>query len=1054
MSTDTIPHPATRRAAAGPVVRLAALLCVAPALLPARAPAQVLPQPSTATAGTAAAPLQEVIVTGSRIPVPANITATSPITVVDSQQIKLQGRTDLSDLLNTLPQATIGSGNDFGNTSNPLTATGGFTTVDLRGLGPQRTLVLVNGRRLGVGDPSTTNTDPAADLDQIPLPLVERVDVVTGGASATYGSDAIAGVVNFVLRHDFQGFEVDGQYGFDQHDNRDRYMQSLVATNDPSDGWEGITPPAGSVIDGHKQDLSIVMGTNFADGAGNVTGYFVFHNQAPITAGTRDFSDCETVTNSAIGTAPTPTALECFGSSNSNRFTPTAPAPGAPTEYTVLGNQLLPWPQSGSSPPAIFNPNSYEYLQRQDKRYTAGFLAHDDLNDHLKPYVEFNYMDDKTEAVVAPAALFVGSNPDTSDANYLINCSNPLLSAEEQSILCTPAQIAADTAVPGSASADVVIGRRNVEGGGRESRFEHQNFRIVGGVKGEINDAWSYDAYTSYYYVSAFTSNTNYLSYTNIDNALQVTRNAAGSPVCIHGGSCVPYDIFAGGAVTPAMEAYLEEPGTAQGNNTEQMTQADLTGGLDRYGLISPWARDGVAVNLGADYRKDTVTFAPDAAELSGDLAGFGGASVPTDVAQHVSEGFFEFRAPLVQRRAGFYDLTVDSGYRQSHYDTAGTTNTYKFEVQYAPVRDARVRLSLDRAVRAPNLIELYNAPSIGEENSIGTDPCAPTLSKGVIVPATATLAQCEQSGVTAAEYGNGGTTNTITQCVAGQCSEVIEGNARLKPEVATTWSMGITLTPTAVPNLMASIDYYHINLQGEINAVPITVLLSGCIAGDNPFDCSQIVRSTTGSLQGATVAGGGYFLQKSINTGAVLVSGIDLDVNYRMQLPGQLGHLNMVLNGSYLQHDESTPYQGSATYDCAGLFGVTCNNTSVNPKWRHNLQLGWQLPWPVLLWVQWRYIGPTAFDNNSAQPLLQFAEEGAYDPVNARIPGYNYFDVAVTWNVLHDLQLRGGIDNVLDKDPPILPEADITGFSGSANTFNNYDTLGRQIFVAFTARF
>src|ERR1700682_4922406 len=187
------------------------------------------------TTAPSPAQLEEVVVTGSRIPVPANITATSPITIVSSEEILLQGHTDISDVINQLPQNTIGAGADFGNTSSPLTSTGGFTTVDLRGLGPQRTLVLLNGRRLGAGDPSTSNQDVASDIDQIPVPLIERIDVVTGGASATYGSDAIAGVVNFILKKDFQGIQIDGQYGFSQHDQHNSYVNGLLSQQQQSD---------------------------------------------------------------------------------------------------------------------------------------------------------------------------------------------------------------------------------------------------------------------------------------------------------------------------------------------------------------------------------------------------------------------------------------------------------------------------------------------------------------------------------------------------------------------------------------------------------------------------------------------------------------------------------------------------------------------------------------------------------------------------------------------------------------------------------------------------
>jgi outer membrane cobalamin receptor len=283
-------------------------------------------QAPAAAEAAAPIPIEEVVVTGSRIPVPANISATSPTTIVSSQDVRLQGTTDITDLMNQLPQNIIGGNSDFGNTSSPLTSTGGFSTIDLRGLGPQRTLVLVNGRRLGTGDPSTSNQNVAPDIDQIPVPLIERVDVVTGGASATYGSDAIAGVVNFILKKDFEGIQIDGQYGFSQHDQHNSYIEGLLGSNDPNTGFTAQpSVPSGSIRDGYKHDLSILMGQNFDDGKGNFTGYFVYHQQQPVTASARDFSDCQLASNGLFA-SPTFSGVECLGSSNSNRFNPEAPA--------------------------------------------------------------------------------------------------------------------------------------------------------------------------------------------------------------------------------------------------------------------------------------------------------------------------------------------------------------------------------------------------------------------------------------------------------------------------------------------------------------------------------------------------------------------------------------------------------------------------------------------------------------------------------------------------------------------------------------------------------
>ena len=997
--------------------------------------------------------LAEVVVTGSRIPVPANIGASSPTTIVSDQEIKLLGRTDMSDVINQLPQNIIGSNADFGNTSSPLTSTGGFSTVDLRGLGPQRTLVLVNGRRLGVGDPSTSNQNVASDIDQIPVPLLERVDVVTGGASATYGSDAIAGVVNFILKKDFQGVQIDGQYGVSQHSQHNGYVEGLLGANDPNTGFTAQPVPSGSIRDGNKHDLSVIMGTNFAEGSGNVTAYFVYHDQAPITASARDFSDCQLISNgpgaNGGGLVPATNGVECAGSSNSNRFQALPPAPST-VRYSVVGSQFLPLPQAGSSPPAEFNYNAYEYLQRQDKRYVGGFVAHDDVNDWVKPYMEFNFMDDRTNAVVAPSGLFVGSNTASADTNYLVNCSNPLLSAQQRALICTPGQIAGDRAAPGSAgnSADLVIGRRNIEGGGRDSFYEHSAYRVVLGTKSTLLDAWSYDFYGSYYYVGTLQSNSNYLDYSKISNALQVTTNpTTGAPACIAGGkSCVPYNLFTSGAVTPAQLAYVSTPGTASGNNTEQVMHFDVTGDLGRYGLKSPAADQGLGFNLGVEHRKETETFAPDGAELSGNLAGFSGALVPFDAHYDVNEAFTELRVPLAHDLPGVHDLTTDVGYRWSNYDTAGVTNTYKFEVQYAPIPDARMRFSFDRAVRAPNLIELFVAPSYGQEAVFTADPCAgrPSL----------TLAQCMRTGVTAAQYGDGTTANGITQCVSGQCGQVIVGNSQLRPEVAKTWSLGLTFTPTAAPGFNASVDYYHIRLEDQIGNYPFAVIFNGCALENNPLYCSQIVRTPSGALTGASVASGGYIVQKDFNVGLSIVSGIDVGMNYRLPLPAGFGTLSANLNGTYLLKESTTPVPGGPSYDCAGLFGSTCNSGSVNPHWRHNLRISWETPLDVLLSVQWRFIGPSSFDNNSTNPLLAGAEESAYDPYNARIPGYSYIDLTAVWHATKGLDLRAGVQNALDKDPPLIPSGDISGNAGAANSWGAYDYLGRQLFVAFTAKF
>ncbi|MHB8577594.1 MAG: TonB-dependent receptor plug domain-containing protein, partial [Dehalococcoidia bacterium] len=483
--------------------------------------AQAVPVPvqQQATAQADSQPLQEIIVTGSRIAAP-NEVSTSPIQVITSQSIQVSGKTDITDIISQLPQIfTNDLGQDLGNGTSGLTTAGGVATADLRGLGPSRTLVLIDGRRLGVGSPNTAIAEPAPDLDQIPAGLVERVEVVTGGASAAYGSDAIAGVVNFIMKRNFEGFQVDGQLGENWHNNGDTFAQGLVQQF-------GYTPPTGTAKDGRNRTFDILAGTNFADGKGNVTAYLSYRHADPVVSSQRDFGACQlfpTFDNSG-----NVNGITCGGTSNSNWFQPTAGS-NAGSVYSVSGTSFVPRGSVATSPPATFNGQNYIFMTREDDRYNAAFMAHQAITDYFQPYAEFFFMDDKTHQQVAPAALFKDSNPldPTGAGDYYINCSNPLLSAQQQGILCTPAQIAADTAKPGSAAVQVRIGRRNVEGGNRFIDFEHTNYRAVFGAKGDFADAWTYDAYGQYFYTSFSDSNQKYLSYEGIGNALMVTGTAA-----------------------------------------------------------------------------------------------------------------------------------------------------------------------------------------------------------------------------------------------------------------------------------------------------------------------------------------------------------------------------------------------------------------------------------------------------------------------------------------------------------------------------------------------
>jgi iron complex outermembrane receptor protein len=983
----------------------------------------------------------EVIVTGSRIPLPTAVAAVSPVQIVTSEDIALQGSTDAVDILSTLPQNITSSGADLGNHSNPNSLAGGITTADLRGLRPQRTLVLVNGRRLGPSDPNTADLNPGPDLDQIPAAMIERVEVLTGGATATYGPDAIAGVVNFILKDNVQGVQIVSQYGFAQHVEHDGSIEQLESS-------ANIAGPTGSTLDGRKRELSIIAGTAFADNTGQITAYANYQNQDPVRGADRDYTDCPLYTANQSVVGATGYGLVCSGNPDSNLFSLSL---GNSNVYAVAGNKFVPWPAADAVPPPYFNTAQYFYSQREDQRWLAGLLGHLEIDPAARFYVELGLMDDRTQEGISPSGLFFGANAATPDGSYAVNCSNPLLSAQQAAILCTPAQIAADRLQPGSVNAAVYIGRRNIEGGGREDDFEHRDYRVVGGVDGRLGDMWSYDFYALWHHISLFQTYENYFSDTAIGRALQVTTGPGGNPVCISGGTCVPYDIFTSGAINTKQLAFLYTTAGDEGTTAEQIVEGNITGQLAWLGIRSAWARDGLALNAGLQHRSDSLAFSPDAAERSNDLSGLNMAEVAIKQRVSVNEGYIELRAPVVQERTLMKELDLAAGYRYSTYSTVGMTNTWKFDLQFLPFNDLRLRASVDRAVRAPSLPELYT-PLALQVADIADDPCAPT--NGGATHAAASPAQCLRTGVSAAQYGNGigrayGGTNTVPQC-APFCGLLTGGNPLLAPETANTWSVGTLFTPAAFA-LRASVDYFQIRLRGEIGTVPESVTLQQCLTSGDPGLCSQIVRSPSGGLIANGITGGGYILGNLVNTGAALVSGIDLQSSFAQPLPAHWGALIFALNGTWLQHNATTPYRSAPSYDCAGLFGNTCLNGSVSPRWRHNLRATWQLPAHTQISAQWRFIGHTGFDNNSTQTLLQNQEEGFQDPVLTRIPNYSYLDLSVIWDATRRLQLRLGVNNILDKDPPVLPE-DVSVQAGEINTFPAYDVLGRTVFLGLRA--
>ena len=988
-----------------------------------------------------ASTVQAVVVTGSRIPQP-NLTSDSPLQTVGQADLKAEGTTTVENLLNEMPQ--VAGGQNLGQSINST----GTATVNLRNLGAQRTLVLVDGRRLPPGDAAT----PVADINNVPAALVDRIDLVTGGASAVYGADAVAGVVNFIMKHNFQGVQLDAQASANQHSNN-------IGADDTILQNTNIAVP-GNKFDGQQYTASILLGLNAPDDKGNITVFGSYFNSQPVLQSARDYSACgiETISSTTANIYDT---HMCAGSSNSayGKFLPTPNIVNGVhltnPAMTAKGGSITYHDNPNGSPTFVttgvpsYNFNNQSYLQREDTRYNFGYFAHYEVNKHVDVYSDLMFMDDRTQAQYAPSGFFGGSGPVPHVPTFQINCNNPFLMSNG-----TPTQQGVDlcgTAAGTNVNALAQIGYRFTSAD-RNGDFRHDTFKVDLGARGELDDAWSYDAYIQLG-KSAYTQYaTGYSSLNNLQNALLVTTDPkTGAPVCISGGSCVPLNIFTAksSSITPAAFAYVLVPGIMQGTTEEDIASASVNGDLGKYGVKSPWASDSVKVALGTEYRRENLVFSPDQEEASGDLSG-GGAEPATAGAFQVSELFGEAVIPLIQDKPWVKSMEINPGYRYSDYTSVGTTETYKIDFSYQPQEDIRLRYSYNRAVRAPNIAELYTPQTLSLFS--GQDPCSGAK------PGT-TLAQCELTGVTANQYG------TIQPCPAAQCSTLAGGNPKLQPETADTYTYGFVLTPHQIPRLSLSVDYYNIRISNLISGGygGANATVSGCLAG-NTFLCQQIHRDpSSGELYGA-----GYVNVVNVNTGFEQTKGIDVSAAYSLTVQNW-GRFDIKSTGTYTSHFVIEPnaanpaigLAGSGTYDCAGLYGAICGQPT--PYWRSATRLTWTTPWKVSASLNWRFVGSTKVDINEGNSLVN-SQTGYTDTIDAKTGAVSYFDLSFSWKVKQGYVLRGGVNNILDTNPPHGDSTNLGvyganggayGTSGNGNTYPGlYDSLGRNLFIGITANY
>ena len=755
--------------------------------------------------------------------------------------------------------------------------------------------------------------------------------------------------------------------------------------------------PTGSAKDGHTNDFSMMLGANTADDRGNVTLYATFRDIKAVVQSNRDYSACALRGSSdnfgcgGSGTSP---------AGNFNNFDDIA--------FQVEGNEFVPFKD-------LYNYGPLNYFQRPDERKTLGALGRYQINDNVEVYAELSYMDNRTVAQIAPSGAFF-----VTDRLF---CGNPLLSDQQFGVLCADNGVGEDEFIEG-----LYIGRRNVEGGPRQSDLRHTSMRAVLGLKGFINDDWSYDVFANHGSVALVNTYRNEMSIQNIKRALDVRPDPnTGEAVCqsvLDGSdaSCVPWNIFSEGGVTPEAINYLVKPLYARGDTYSTQVTGFVSGDLTSAGVKVPGTSTGVGVVAGFEYRRDALKYEPDNGFLSGDGAGQGGPTNAVSGNFNVQEVFGELNIPLLEDREYADDLTLELAYRHSEYSTDQNTDTYKYAANWAVNDQLRFRASFQRAVRAGNVQDLFRPSGIGLFN-MSIDPCG--------IGGSLTQAQCANTGLAASQYQ----TNAL-ESPAGQYNAITGGNPNLAPEESDTVSFGAAYSPDFLEGLSINIDYFDIDVTKAISNIPAQTIITECGLTGAAVFCDLIDRGPNGNLW----VGEAAVTATDINIGYLATSGVDLEVSYSADLGG-MGELKLGLVGTWLDMLESQSLPGAVIDNCVGQWDrAVCGQPT--PEWRHNLRATWLMPWDMTLTTTWRYLGK----------VDEFAGTGLAAGPDTLDP-QSYIDVATTFVVHENVTLRAGISNLFDKEPPLIPGSP-TG-SGNGNTFPGfYDALGRYVFAGFTVSF
>jgi outer membrane receptor protein involved in Fe transport len=912
--------------------------------------------------------LEEITVTGSRIK-KKDYTSNAPVATVGVEQIELTGTVNTESLLNTLPQAVPGLDRTSNNPGN------GTATVNLRGLGSNRTLVLINGTRV-----VPTGSGGSVDINAIPNALIENIEVLTGGASAVYGSDAVAGVVNFILKDNFEGVAINA--GFEQ----------------TFDGDAGI------------YSTDITLGANVADGRGNVTLNFAYTDREELFQGDRSFAntaqfddgDGNLYDGGSSGIPGTSIFAGALGTFSPDSFGVT---------FDTNGN-IRPFDTSADNND-FYNYAPVNYIQLPQKRYQATGLGHFDLSERVTVYGRTHFTSSAVPQQLAATPIFQSGTQVTLDGS-------PFLTALSQQTLSDAFGDGVDTDGDGiDDTGTMFVRRRMIEVGPRISDDTFTSFQLLGGIKGDISESWSFDAYYQAGNVNGSSTQFGNVDRNRFTQALvldpddptQCANTAAGGSTV----SCAPMNIFGEGNISQAAADFVRTAVASAFDYRQNIFAVNFTGDLGNLEL--PGGAIGAAI--GFEHIEDDFDFRPSQALASGNIAGFNG-SPPVSGGFDVDSVYGEVYLPILSGVKGAELLDMELAFRSSDYTTAGSVESYKVSASWAPVEGFRIRGGYNLAVRAPSIGELFSPQ--GENFPSATDPCS-----ALGTPDAATTAVCVATGVPANVVGT-----PAINLAAGQVRAITGGNPDLLPEEADTYTIGFVYQPSFMEGLSLSIDYFDIAIEGYVTEFGggASNVLDVCYkeaAGGvgSPF-CNVIQRRGDGTIDFVSLT--------SANVAEQTLKGFDFLAGYDMDIWG--GDMRVNYIATFTSESNFTAFPGATTDDCSGTFGQTICGEPL-PEYKHRATGTWSNDdWTAML--SWRHVGEVDDDDPT---FLNFAE---------KIDAFNYFDVSATYRFTDNYAVTFGIDNLLDETPPLLGDN-----QEQANTYPaTYDVFGSTYFLRMTADF